>query len=60
MSANAIVAQLNIGKWSVSSVQSHQGSRVLSFEEILPSEGLILTGIVNPSRPERFDRRRPQ
>jgi outer membrane protein assembly factor BamB len=35
ISANATVAQNNIGKASVSSMQSHQGSRVLSFEEDL-------------------------
>ena len=35
ISANATVAQDNIGKASVSSMQSHQGSRVLSFDEDL-------------------------
>jgi outer membrane protein assembly factor BamB len=35
ISANASVARENIGKASVSSMQSHQGSRVLSFEEDL-------------------------
>ena len=35
VAANATAAQGNIGKGSVSSMQSHQGSRVLSFEEDL-------------------------
>jgi hypothetical protein len=35
VAANATVAQGNIGKGSVSSMQSHQGSRVLSFEDDL-------------------------
>src|SRR5262249_41274953 len=35
LSVNATAAKGNIGKGSVSSMQSHQGSRVLSFEEDL-------------------------
>lgn len=57
-SANAAVAQGNIGKASVSSMQSHQGSRVLSFgEDLVAAMGDEIVSTDNKTGNTRWKRK---
>ena len=58
VSANATAAQGNIGKGSVSSMQSHQGSRILSFgEDLVAAMGDEIVSTDNKTGKTRWKRK---